>query len=450
VTHELSGVPPLDGSLLTGPEALAAAADDFGHTAHRQPAAVLRPGSPDDVAAIVRYARDRGLQVACRGRGHTTDGQAQAAGGIVVESGALAAIHEIVPDGALVDAGVTWRALIEAALALGLTPPVVTDYLDLSVGGTLSAAGIGGASHRAGAQVDNVLELDVVTGDGVRRSCALDRDAELFDAVLGGLGQCAIILRARLRLVPASPVARVYDLTYPSLEAFTADAVMLALDERFDHVQGQADPGAQGGWTWHLVAASYHTPPAAPDDDALLAGLRDSRAAAHVEDIPYDAFLARIDPIVEFQVQAGVWGFPHPWFDVFVPGTAVDAYAGAIMDRLTVEDTGGGPVLLLPLRRDRLTRPFFRIPDGEVCFLFDILRTAPPDPARVEADLAANRRLFESARAVGGLRYCIGSLPFAPDDWRHHFGALWPAFERAKRTYDPDDVLTPGQGIFRR
>jgi FAD/FMN-containing dehydrogenase len=450
VTHELSGVPPLDGALLTDPAALAAAADDFGHTVHRQPAAVLRPGSPDDVAAIVRYARDHGLQVACRGRGHATDGQAQAPGGIVVESGALAAIHEIGPAGALVDAGVTWRALIEAALARGLTPPVVTDYLDLSVGGTLSAAGIGGASHRAGAQVDNVLELDVVTGDGVRRSCAPDRDPELFDAVLGGLGQCAVILRARMRLVPASPVARVYDLTYPSLEAFTADAAMLALDGRFDHVQGQADPGEQGGWAWHLAAASYHTPPAAPDDDALLAGLRDSRAAAHVEDVPYDAFLARIDPIVEFQVQAGVWGFPHPWFDVFVPGTAVDAYAGAILDRLTVEDTGGGPVLLFPLRRDRLTRPFFRVPDGEVCFLFDILRTAPPDPARVEADLAANRRLFESARAAGGLRYCIGSLPFTPDDWRHHFGTLWPAFERAKRTYDPDNVLTPGQGIFRR
>jgi len=450
VADELSGVPPLDGALLTSPEALAAAADDFGHTVHRPPAAVLRPGSSDDVAAIVRYAGKRDMPVACRGCGHATDGQAQAPGGIVVESGGLSAIHEIGPAGAVVDAGVTWRALIEAALAGGRTPPVVTDYLDLSVGGTLSAGGIGGASPRFGAQVDNVLELDVVTGDGVRRTCAADRDGELFLAVLGGLGQFAIILRARLRLVPARPVARVYDLSYPSLEAFTADAAVLALDGRFDHVQGQADPGPQGGWTWHLAAASYHTPPETPDDDVLLTGLHDTRAAARVEDVPYAAFLARLDPIVEFQVRAGVWGFPHPWFDLFVPAAAIDAYAGPIMDRLTVSDTGGGPVLLFPLRRDRLRRPFLRVPDGEVCFLFDILRTAPPDPARVQADLAANRSLFETARDAGGLRYCIGSVSFTPEDWRRHFGPHWPAFERAKRTYDPGNVLAPGQGIFPR
>ena len=450
VPYELSGVPPLDGFLLTGPEALGAAADDFGHTVHRPPAAVLRPGSANDVVAIVRYAREYGLQVACRGRGHSTDGQAQAPDGVVIETGALSGIHEIGPGGAVVDAGVSWRALIEASLASGRTPPVVTDYLDLSVGGTLSGGGIGGASPRFGAQVDNVLELDVVTGDGVRRSCSPHRDPELFDAVLGGLGQFAIILRARLRLVPACPVARVYDLAYPSLETFTADAAALAVEGRFDHVQGQADPAQRGGWRWHLAAASYHTPPDEPDDESLLDGLRDSRAAVRIEDVPYAAFLARIDPIVEFQVQAGVWGFPHPSFDVFVPGPEVDSYAGPILDRLTVDDTGGGPVLLFPLRRDRFTRPFLRVPDGDVCFLFDILRTTPPDPVRVQAAHSANRRLFEMARAAGGLRYCVGSVPFAPDDWRQHFGPRWPAFERAKRTYDPANVLAPGQGIFLR
>jgi FAD/FMN-containing dehydrogenase len=437
----------IDGVLLTDRDALAAAADDFGHSVHGLPATVLRPGTPDDVVAVVRHARDRGLQVACRGRGHSTAGQAQAPGGIVVESAELAAIHEIGPGGALVDAGVSWRALIDAALAAGLTPPVVTDYLDLSVGGTLSAGGIGGASPRAGAQVDNVLELDVVTGDGVRRTCSPDGDAELFDAVLGGLGQFAIILRARLRLVPAGPVARVYDLTYASLEAFTADAAALALDDRFDHVQGQAEPLPQGGWTWHLAAATFGAP---ADDAARLAGLRDDRDAARVDDVPYDAFLARLDPVVEFQVRAGVWGFPHPWFDVFVPGAAIDAYAGPVMDRLTVGDTGGGPVLLFPLRRDRFARPFLRIPDGDVCFLFDILRTASPEPESVEAAVAANRALFEAAHAVGGVRYPIGSVPFTPEDWRSHFGAAWPAFERAKRTYDPGNVLAPGQGIFPR
>ncbi len=42
-------------------------------------------------------------------------------------------------------------------------PPVFTDYIELSIGGTLSLGGIGGTSYRYGVQVDNVLSLEVVT-----------------------------------------------------------------------------------------------------------------------------------------------------------------------------------------------------------------------------------------------------------------------------------------------
>jgi hypothetical protein len=33
-------------------------------------------------------------------------------------------------------------------------------------------------------------------------------------------------------------------------------------------------------------------------------------------------------------------------------------------------------------------------------------------------------------------------------DWRQHFGTVWRDFERAKRRFDPNDILTPGAGIF--
>lgn len=40
------------------------------------------------------------------------------------------------------------------------------DFIELSIGGTLSLGGIGSQSFRFGPQVDNVLELQVVTGAG--------------------------------------------------------------------------------------------------------------------------------------------------------------------------------------------------------------------------------------------------------------------------------------------
>jgi FAD/FMN-containing dehydrogenase len=33
-------------------------------------------------------------------------------------------------------------------------------------------------------------------------------------------------------------------------------------------------------------------------------------------------------------------------------------------------------------------------------------------------------------------------------DWELRFGAIWPLFDGAKSYFDPDNILTPGQGIF--
>ncbi|KAE9587681.1 putative cytokinin dehydrogenase [Lupinus albus] len=57
-----------------------------------------------------------------------------------------------------------WIDVLHATLERGLTPLSWTDYLYLSVGGTLSNAGISGQTFRFGPQISNVIELDVVTG----------------------------------------------------------------------------------------------------------------------------------------------------------------------------------------------------------------------------------------------------------------------------------------------
>ncbi|KAJ0959922.1 hypothetical protein J5N97_000311 [Dioscorea zingiberensis] len=57
-----------------------------------------------------------------------------------------------------------WIDVLRATLDRGLSPVSWTDYLYLSVGGTLSNAGISGQTFRFGPQITNVYELDVVTG----------------------------------------------------------------------------------------------------------------------------------------------------------------------------------------------------------------------------------------------------------------------------------------------
>ena len=393
------GFPAFDGVLRTDAGARLPVADDFGHLVQRRPLAVLEPGSVEDIARLIRFAARHGISVAARGEGHSAFGQSQVRGGVVIDMRRLARVHRIDPTSVVADAGVTWRALLDATLERGLTPPALTDYQDLSLGGTLSVGGIGGAALRHGAQVDNVLALDVVTGEGRRVRCSRTQSPRLFDAVLAGRGQCGVITRAVVKLVPAPSAVRLYDLLYVDLATFAADARTVVRDGRFDTVQGLVVPSPAGGWAYLLEATSS----SGRSDDELLAGLRDVRGEATISDMPFAAYATRLDPIVEAQKASGDWARPHPWFDAWLPDRHAEAFAGRVLSELTLRDTGGGPILLYPTRSQPFTRPLLRVPAGELIWQLDILRTALPTSASAAEMVSDNRVLLQRARRVGGV-----------------------------------------------
>jgi FAD/FMN-containing dehydrogenase len=444
-------VPRLKGRLLFGEPDLEAAADDFGHIVHHRPLAVLQPGDIDDVAVMVRFCGEHRIPVAARGQGHATYGQAQVTGGLVIEMAPLDAVS-VGTDTATVQAGARWSSVLQATLPHGLTPPVLTDYLELSVGGTLSVGGVGGASPHFGAQVDNVLELEVVTGAGMRVVCSPAQHPDLFHAALAGLGQCAVLVRATLRLVPAPSQVRHYVLYYPDVDALTADQRLVQADGRFSFAEGEAQLNPSGpGWLYYLEAGAYYDS-VPPDDHALAGDLHYERGSEQIADLDYYAFLDRLAPAVAYLESTGEWYDPHPWWNMFLPGSATDPFVSGVMARLTEADIGAsGVILLYPLRRTVLRTPLLRVPDEPVIFLFSVLRTAAPDlggALSAEVMLGDNRALFEQARELGGYQYPIGSVPMTAGDWQQHFGQEWQFLAAARRRYDPRGILTPGQGIF--
>jgi FAD/FMN-containing dehydrogenase len=450
------GLPPLDGEMRTS--GLAPFAADFGRIVSRQPRAVLIPGSVEDIVKIVRFARAHRLNVAVGGQAgtdlresHSNFGQSQVEAGIAIDMRPLGAVLSADSGHADVAAGAHWSDVFDAAAARGATPPVFTDYVHLSVGGTLSVGGIGGTSQHFGMQVDNVDELEVVTGRAEHVVCSRQRHRELFEAVLAGAGQCAIIVRAKLRLVPAETHARVFLLFYDDLDTYLADQLALLRGGRFSYLEGQVVRRTDDtGWRFMIEAASYFTPPRTPDDTALLSGLRDHRPEAQITTQSYRDFIFRLDPTVALLKSIGVWQLPHPWVTLFLPSAMTAAYVSNVLSTLTLADTGQGPILLYPFHPAKLTRPLFRAPASPAAFQLSVLRTAaPPTSAVIASMLAGNRRLYAAAVAVGGVRYAIGAIPdFTPHDWRRHFGKAWEFLSRSKQRFDPDHVLTPGQGMF--
>ncbi|MFF7995901.1 FAD-binding protein, partial [Kitasatospora xanthocidica] len=205
-TARIAPAPALQGTLTTAPATRAAFAQDFGRLTTTTPYAVLNPACAQDIATVITYARRNNLKVAMNGQSgtdtlesHSNYGQAGVQGGIAVNARSLNRIHTITPTNATVDAGVTWAQLTDAALTQGLTPPCLTDYLHLSIGGTISVGGIGSTVHKHGLQADTVEAIEIVTGTGRILTATPTHNTDLFHTALAGAGQVGIITRATLK-----------------------------------------------------------------------------------------------------------------------------------------------------------------------------------------------------------------------------------------------------------
>ncbi|CAO2186063.1 unnamed protein product [Urochloa humidicola] len=504
----------------TDEAATALASTDFGtnvsFVAAARPAAVFYPSSPADIAALLRASSSSAspFPVSARGRGHSTRGQASAPGGVVIDMASLgrggdggAARLVVSPCGSYIDAGgeQLWVDVLHAALAHGRTPRSWTDYLHLTVGGTLSNAGISGQAFRHGPQISNVLELDVITGTGEMVTCSKEKNGDLFEAVLGGLGQFGIITRARIPLAPAPARARWVRLLYAGVAELTADQERLIAESGsavagiMDYVEGSvltdfqgligswrsqppssaffsegdaarvaklANAKEAGGVLYCLEGAVYYG--GAADTSAadvekglevMLRELRYARGFAFVQDVSYVEFLDRVHAGELKLRAAGLWDVPHPWLNLFLPRSRILDFAASVFHGVLLRDAAGaatGPVLVYPMNRRRWDAAMSAVfPDGggkedeEVFYTVAILRSAVAagDLGRMEAQNTEVARICEGA-GIPCTQYLAGYA--TQEEWAaRHFGpGRWDRFARRKRKYDPKAILSRGQRIF--
>ena len=445
-----SAPPALDGELCFDEAARRAAADDFGHIVHRMPAAVLLAESGDDVAKTIRWAARRGRRFAPRGNGHSTFGRSQVEDGIVADMSRLQHVGAVRGNRVTVEAGATWSKVLRATRAEGMTPPVLPDYLELSVGGTLVVGGVGGTTSAFGVQSDNVIALRVVTGTGEQVTCSAEKHADLFDAVRAGLGQVGVITAATLKLIPAPTSVRRCPLFYPDLGTVLRDARVLARDDRFDAVQGAIVAAPSGGLVFRLDVAKYFDAEP-PDDDALFAGLSDDPARRDPTTIAYVDYLNRLAPLEAALRANGQWFFPHPWLTTFIGDRQVESVVNSELAALEpLADLGPfGQVVLSPIRHSTVSSPLLQLPSDELAYAFNLIRIpATNDRSEARRLVKANKATFRRVSAAGGTLYPVSAFSLSRRQWRDHFGPAFAQLEAAKRRFDPGHTLSPGYDIF--
>lgn len=443
-------LPALDGALTFDEAARAEAAVDLGGHAVLRPAAVLRPRSATDLVQIVRYANTHGLRVAMRGQGHSQYGQTLVEDGIVIDSRTLAGVAVRGERTVEAHAGATWEEVTRATLAQGLTPPAMGDAMTLSVGGILSAGGVSNSSHLFGGVVDNVEELDVVTGAGELVTCSPRASRDLFDAALAGMGQCGLIARARLRLVEAPRRVVRRDLDYDDLAAFLADHRRLAEERRVEHLGAYVLRREDGpGWRFRINAGRFCDSPEQVAWPAIEEGLRFvGRGDPAVLSFP--DYLHR-EAVRDARLAAAWRATPSRrlYVAVFVPGSASEEFVrGVLASPPETEGMTRFSLYALPTRR--FGRPMFVLPDEPVALCVFLFRSVPlGEPARYAEMAAVVRHLAGKAVAASGKAYPPYAPFFRRSDWEAHYGpARWARLVAAKSTYDPKGVLTPGTAMF--
>ena len=433
----------------TDPLELRRATRDWGGTIRRRPTAVTRPGTVGELQEILRWANRTGCPVAVRGAGHSQGGQSLT-NGMVIDMRNMNRIERTADGEVDAEGGTRWRAIVDAVAPRGQIPRVLTDYLGLSVGGTLSAGGFGSTSHAYGAQVDNIRELEVVTGRGDVRTCSPEMNRELFDAVRGGVGQYGVITRARIALRPLPARGRLYRLSYGDVNTALRDLGQCVSDGVFHHgwihlFPGPGHAGEYGSrWSPPRCLLGLAQEGDGPHDDSAklsalghdaivtnVAGMR-SEAIGRYEPLPWDRWMA------------------HPWRDWLLPcGRAAETVKKALAllpEDIPPEVQGLRSVAALwVFPADRFTTPAFMIPRTDPYFVgFSFLSRMIATPSAIRSMMSIFDRMDRLIVATGGKAYLSGWTGYDGARWEQHYGPLWAVVRGWKARFDPGAILNPG------
>lgn len=383
---------------------------DGGQLQELRPQIVVQAVRDDDVRAAVRAGHRAGVPVAVRGAGHSCGGQSLTDGILVVnvpQRGEAATVSD--ESEATVSARSRWDAVESTLHRAGRAIPVLADYLNLSVGGTLSVGGYGVDSIVHGALVDQVIRLRILEADGTPRWCSPSDDGERFGRVLAGLGRSGAIEEAVMRTVPYQRYTTMFSYRHRNLRELVASTAWLA-------AEGAALPSMFKAFHAAGRYVSVYGEPAATLRDALRAVPPDAmRSAGPARRMVYPSYRRVRSAAValwarRFRQHRKIWcdyffdAAGLAAFESFLaPLRAADAFAGCLQN-----------IYLLAVRRlpRRAAMPLEASGSivGPVAFGIGLYcMVAPRRIDRVAAVERAMSRCLEMCVRLGGRPYLYGS-----------------------------------------
>jgi FAD binding domain/Berberine and berberine like len=199
----------------------------------KSPALAVQPTGTADVVAAVEFARDQRLPLSVRGGAHNVGGTAVADGGVVLDMSRLRGVL-VDPEArtATAQAGCLLGDVDRETQLHGLATPL--GFISkVGLAGLTLGGGLGYLTRRFGWTVDNLLEVEIVTADGMVRRANAEENADLFWAIRGAGANFGVVTSFTLRLHEVGPTVYGGLIAWPFERAdeilrayreFTADA----------------------------------------------------------------------------------------------------------------------------------------------------------------------------------------------------------------------------------
>lgn len=166
----------------------------------RRPAVIVRATDATDVARVISFARETGLELAIRSGGHSLAGHGVSDKGIVLDLSDMRALDiDAKHRTAWAQTGLTAGEYTVAVGAYGLATGF-GDTRSVGIGGITLSGGVGYLVRKYGLTIDNLLAADVVTADGQLLRADAETHPDLFWAIRGGGGNFGVATRFQFRL----------------------------------------------------------------------------------------------------------------------------------------------------------------------------------------------------------------------------------------------------------
>jgi FAD/FMN-containing dehydrogenase len=187
----------------------------------RRPALIVQCSGAADVVDAVNFAREQGLVLSIKAGGHNVAGNAVNDGGLVIDLSRMRGVH-VDPESQTVrvQGGATLGDLDRETQLFGLAVPVGV-VSETGVAGLTLHGGVGHLRRKHGLSIDNLVSVDIVTGDGQFRRASATENEDLFWAVRGAGSNFGVVTSFEFKAHPVGPMVMVAAVFYPLADAPT-------------------------------------------------------------------------------------------------------------------------------------------------------------------------------------------------------------------------------------